>query len=683
MRMQNFRLDGFARLRAAVIGSRSLIVAAALAVAWQAQPASAQTIQTIPQSVMSLKTLRQTTIHGGAVSSGATALPEIQPGDDSTVGVKNQTAGVAAVSAATSAPRPYTRGRHGLPIPGKTHGGAIADGSSRSALNSASSTAILPPPPTNIPNPRGSKVIDASSRTFGFNGLTHYDQRVAGTGIYTNSQYSLEPPDQGLCAGGGFVVEAVNNAIAVYDRSGNLLSGPEALSQFWGLTPEIDRTTGITGQFISDPKCVYDPETERWFITELMEDTGTNGSGRNFNLIAVSKTSDPRGAFLVLSYDVTDDGLNGTPNHAGCPCFGDQPLLGFDAYGIYQSTNEFGATAFNGAQVYAIPKKGLIDATRGDYSHLYLVAFNAAQALVPYGGLTYTVQPAVNSGAEDNGDGERGVESARGGESGRGVEFFLSALQFGAPPYQLLDNRIAVWALGNTRSLTTSSPKLSLSFQVIPSETYGQPNPATQKPGPIPLGSSLGESEELINTNDDRMNQVVYANGLLYSGVNTIIGDGSRTGIAWFAVKPKFRSGSVSGRVVHQGYVAVAGDNVIYPSLAFANDEPGILTSLAFANNEPGILTFTLVGPDYFPSAAYVKVAEDDTSDVLIAAHGAAPDDGFSGYVAYSGGNVGRWGDYSAAVSDGSRIWFATEYIPNLPRTSLANWGTFIGEIRP
>jgi len=36
------------------------------------------------------------------------------------------------------------------------------------------------------------------------------------------------------------------------------------------------------------------------------------------------------------------------------------------------------------------------------------------------------------------------------------------------------------------------------------------------------------------------MNQVVYANGLLYSGVNTIIGDGSRTGIAWFAVKPNF-----------------------------------------------------------------------------------------------------------------------------------------------
>lgn len=44
---------------------------------------------------------------------------------------------------------------------------------------------------------------------------------------------------------------------------------------------------------------------------------------------------------------------------------------------------------------------------------------------------------------------------------------------------------------------------------------------------------------------------------------------------------------------------------------------------------------------------------------------------------------MGRWGDYSAAVSDGNNVWFATEYIPNRPRTALANSGTFIGKIRP
>jgi hypothetical protein len=654
MRIQIFRRDRFRFFKAAPHLSLSLMVAGGLLAASPFQVVNAQTSPVFNQTVQHFNTLGQSTIHGGPVGSSAIATPEIRPEADD-IGLKDQTSGAAP---ATARPRSSFLNRHGLPIPSK-EAARLGFVSADSKFSASSVVSLLPPPPTMIPNPKGRSVVDSSSRTFGFPGLTHFDQRVAGTGVYTNTQFSLEPPDQALCVGGGFVVEAVNNAIAVYDTSGNLLAGPEALSQFWGLTPEIDRVTGIFGQFISDPKCAFDHDTQRWFVTELMQDTGNAGSGRNFNLIAVSKTSDPRDGFLVLSYDVTNDGVNGTPNHPGCPCFGDQPLLGFDDFGVYQSTNEFGAT-FNGSQIYAIPKRGLVAAaSHGDFSHLYLVSFDASQGLVPYGGLSYSIQPAVGSGDMDRHD-----------SSGRGVEFFLSALQFGAPPYQLLDNRIAVWAMGNTRSLETLSPNLTLALNVIPSETYGQPNPAQQKPGPIPLGTSLGESLQLINTNDDRMNQVVYSGGLLYSGVNTIIGDGSRTGIAWFGVDPKFSHGNVSGRVVRQGYVAVDNESVIFPSLAFAN-------------GDGGIVGFTLVGPDYFPSAAYMKVGDDNSSAVHIAADGAAPDDGFSGYVAYSGFNVARWGDYSAAVSDGNNVWFATEYIPNSPRTVLADWGTFVTKVRP
>jgi hypothetical protein len=43
---------------------------------------------------------------------------------------------------------------------------------------------------------------------------------------------------------------------------------------------------------------------------------------------------------------------------------------------------------------------------------------------------------------------------------------------------------------------------------------------------------------------------------------------------------------------------------------------------------------------------------------------------------------IGAMGDYSAAVADEhGNIWFCAEYIPNSPRTALANWGTFIGEV--
>jgi hypothetical protein len=90
-------------------------------------------------------------------------------------------------------------------------------------------------------------------------------------------------------------------------------------------------------------------------------------------------------------------------------------------------------------------------------------------------------------------------------------------------------------------------------------------------------------------------------------------------------------------------------------------------------------MVFTLVGPDFFPSAATINLTDDNPGITVVAA-GAAPEDGFSGYPPR--GNTARWGDYSAAaVSPDGTIWLATEYIPDLPRTSQANWGTFIMRI--
>ena len=37
----------------------------------------------------------------------------------------------------------------------------------------------------------------------------------------------------------------------------------------------------------------------------------------------------------------------------------------------------------------------------------------------------------------------------------------------------------------------------------------------------------------------------------------------------------------------------------------------------------------------------------------------------------------------AAVMPEDGTIWFANEYIPNAPRTVLANWGTFIGKIQP
>jgi hypothetical protein len=74
----------------------------------------------------------------------------------------------------------------------------------------------------------------------GFDGLNFHDQRYANGG----NQFSVEPPDQGLCAGNGFVMESVNDVLAIYDNAGNRPVGPADLNTFYGYPAAINRGTG-------------------------------------------------------------------------------------------------------------------------------------------------------------------------------------------------------------------------------------------------------------------------------------------------------------------------------------------------------------------------------------------------------------------------------------------------------
>ena len=522
-----------------------------------------------------------------------------------------------------------------------------------------------------VPTPSGQSVVTDSATT-GFAGLNHYQQRYAGTGAYAGTQFSLEPPDQALCVGNGYVVESINTAVRVYNASGAALTAPTALNQFFSLTPEINRTTHVYGDFTSDPKCYYDSDTGHFFLTMLQIDvvpsTGAFGS-RSHTYIAVSKTSNPTGAWNILSFDTTDDGANGTPSNAACPCFGDQPLIGADANGFYVSTNEFPITGagFNGAQIYAFSKTALEKGSTANGVHL-----NAGSVATPdAGGIWYSIQPATSP-------------SGSYATTNNGTEYFLSALDFSAS----LDNRVAVWSLTNTASLNTKSPSVSLADTVIGSEVYGQPPNAIQKSGPIPLGDLVKNPQELIASNDDRMNQVVFAGGKLWSGVNTVVqtpNGPTRAGIAYFEVAPTATSSSLSATMTNQGYVAVNQENTLYPSIG-VNSQGG------------AVMVFTVVGPDYYPSAAYYDLTGGD-GNIHISGAGQGPNDGFTGYKKSAGvAEPARWGDYTAAVAgpDGS-IWMATEYVGQSctdaqfaadttcggTRSYYANWGTYISNVQP
>jgi len=564
-----------------------------------------------------------------------------------------QTLGVATLYN-TSAPVGLTAAPASSSSPAKTD--------ARAHLFARDPKMVKSPAKLKTPTVAGTPVVGSAGAATGFNGLSHADQRLAGTGQYVNTQFSLEPPDQGLCVGHGFVVEPINLAFAVYNERGKQLTGTTALNQFYKRSPAINRVTGVAGDFLSDPKCYFDPVGQRFIQTILEMDAPGPSTSFPFwqpshLLIAVSRTSNPTGAWNLYSVNTTDDGSNGTPQHANCPCLADQPLLGANRDGVFIATNEFQNNAdflFNGGQIYGLGRARLESgASSVTFVHLNVGTVPTGDVRLPFWG---SLQPSTSINPASN------TELLMTG----GPE---DVFQNNAP----VDNRIAVWSLTGTGSLNGTRPHLTLRHVVLTSQAYGLPinMPATQKSGPIPLGSSVGEGLETLNGNDSRMNQVVNVGGVLYGGVNTRVFSSHgapEVGIAYFAVGAFGTPGFLSAHILTQGYVAVDGQNVLFPSIAV--NRSGV-----------GAMCFTLSGPDFFPSAAYVRfVFGRPVGAIHISGAGVLPEDGFTGYNAFGAPvpGVARWGDYSAAVSADGAIWMGNEFIPGTPRTVAANWGTFI-----
>jgi hypothetical protein len=446
-----------------------------------------------------------------------------------------------------------------------------------------------------------------------FDGVSSLDSAV------TNFGAEFEPPDQGLCVGNGFVVEPVNSAFTIYRPNGSVVTGPFNVNVLF--------QEGLT-EFTSDPRCYFDKATHTWFATILFI-SADNTEARTD--IAVNSSGDPTKPWTVYHIDATDDGTRGTPVHVGCPCFGDQPLLGIDDENIYVSTNEFSILGpqANGAQIYAISKRDLIKGA----ADVHFVQF---ENLTIAGTMAFSVQPAITQPGE-------------GGEA----EYFLESIDLTGS-----DNRIGVWALTDQKEVSKGKFP-TLTSVVVTSEAFGVP------PNAVQLGSP-----SLLNTGDDRMQQVQFIGGALWGELNTAFtfpGDTTQLAAnAWFKVHPRVHGGEISGATItKQGYVASAGNFVFYPAIQASP-------------NGSAAMVFTLSGPTYFASAAYALLSEEGDSfgPIRIAAPGTGP---------YNP-NSTRWGDYSFATVDpsGQGIWLATEYIPALSRQTvdgLQNWGTRVFEV--
>jgi hypothetical protein len=517
--------------------------------------------------------------------------------------------------------------------------GARPAASGRNSLNSGAS-------PLAVANAQGLS-IDPGTQATGFDGLTHAQQKLANNG----NQFNIEPPSQGLAVGNGYVLEAVNNAVQVYSTSGAALL-PKVLStnEVFGVAAAIDQVTGINGVFPTDIRAFYDSGINRWFILQRAQDNDASGNllASSHLYLAVSQTGDPTGTYNIYVMDTTD-----SQNFFGCPCFPDYMQIGADQYGFYITADEYNAFSpfFVDATILAISKASLAAGAATP---------TAVQFTLPFAtGYEFAIQPATTPPGASN-----FVASG-------GVEFFVSSqARFST------DSSLAVWAMTNTSTLLIADPNLQLTRINIPTQTYSSPDVANQRPGPLPYGSSLTPpgTLEFLTGNDDRVVSLCYSGGRLYLTLATsVIDDGGRlrVGAAYFILSPSLRSGVLAAPLLRQGMLSVNGNHLLNPAIAVNAQGRGAIV-------------FTLVGPDYYPSAAFVPIQTASTSSsIQIVGNGFSPEDGFSGYDPNAFG-VARWGDYSAAVvaADGS-VWMATEYIPNAVRSLKANWGTYVIRYNP
>jgi hypothetical protein len=137
------------------------------------------------------------------------------------------------------------------------------------------------------------------------------------------------PSDVNLAVGPNNIVQTVNVRLAVYNKSGALLSGPTNLTTFFG------PVGGACSAGASDPIVNYDRLADRWVISDV-------GIGSTFSeCVAVSKTNDPTGAYTLYNFTFGAN-LNDYPKLGVWPTASNSAYLA--TYNIFLNGRSFGGS---------------------------------------------------------------------------------------------------------------------------------------------------------------------------------------------------------------------------------------------------------------------------------------------------------------------------------------------------
>jgi hypothetical protein len=483
--------------------------------------------------------------------------------------------------------------------------------------------------------------------------------------------YTVEPPDQGLCGGNGFVMEVLNQGeLQVYKSDLTPASGVVSLDTLMGLTAQGWSSGG-------DVMCQYDyGNGGHWFVTQFVS-TNTEASGGPFTGcfagalngclegVAVSATDDPMGSYNV--YFVNPNAANSDPgkgyllnDFAKIATTNDAFLMFYDEFNLNPATfpacPAFGCAGFNGAQEYAFTKAALeqglpVTSPRfnvayedmGSAPNLYPIPANApfqpAAASCfsgTYAGFVcwYQVIPAQTPDPSqyDNANGGTGLMVASldflGAGDNRLAAFDWTGLS-GLNSYGCS----ACGGISFGGSLLTGQVTYRDEGAACPASQGGYCGLGAQKAGPTPLGDNCGVvpgagltspcPESGIATNGDGTTEASYAQGQLWTAVSTLVtqtfsqrGSGpasseTHTGATYWAIDTQDYGGSY-------GHGQTASFRIASQGYVAASHEDIEFPSIAATDGGGAAMAFTLSGDGgptgadsggFYPSTAYGTLA--------------------------------------------------------------------------
>jgi hypothetical protein len=460
------------------------------------------------------------------------------------------------------------------------------------------------------------------------------------------------PPDQGLAANNGKILEAVNDVLRVTNSTGTVLAGPVGITTF----------LGNKFPFVTDPQVFFDPLVNRWFFTIVTSTSPTFISGQL--VIAVSKSANPN------PLDSTNWRI-GSKLSFGSNVFPDYPKSGFNKDVFVITADLFNPSSFLGSAIVVLSIKDLVSGAKVHIAHFVVST-------------SFVVQPSLPACSAPVG-GKANCEPSV--TAAGGVEYLLSAQNI----FDGKSQNIRVFALSNTGMINTTPSALRLKTKDFPANAGGNPGYGTTvpSPNPGPVGPYCKSQGYFLPPPIDGNYQafqasVQQASGNLFGALNFGVLDAAKLPVdvlLWFKLKPTVDGlGNVTVVTGTQGYIVPpTGYSLINAAFGLHKAGDGVL-GMTISNRSA-----TALGG--FPSAAFIKFnGIAPVGNILVSGAGAQPADDFSGCPSPPGAEEGvaRWGDYGAAVVDAAsgKFFIANEYIPKKstanPLTKATNWGTFV-----